>query len=700
MNVFSKLVQASLLLTTPALLAHPAPHIEVQRSIQIPDMRTLSYDEAIDLLALIESDAFEENLSSDQLDQINEFVSFLAMEGAAEEEKYEIANAAASLFRKDTTQYALFSDTQSGYSISPAIYCQTDGDIVLTKSWFKKQWDQTRAFVKTHKKAILIGTIVVVTVVVVVVAAVAISASAASAAAASGAASIGGVEEFSSSPQSIPSSLRTQVATFKETIAKEQFDALTQSDTFSIEENGRIIGSLFAHKAVEELSIGASQNPFLAKEFHDLGFHSQYPAPKWHPQNLSPHQSTDTAFATDYATTLSNHFTDLNSLSYQVRGDTALSSQCYHQALQDFGKAIELNPNNPTLYLERGIANFELGNYENSLSDYTQYVEKKGEPLSPTEFTYGLAKGIPKGVYESGKGALLFLSEFIAHPIQTSSQLVDSLSQLATLVKNDQYGLLAEALSPELHQLATQWDTLPSETKGELAGYALGKLGTDLMAPGAISKVASKSLNSAKELASICKNIQLAQETLILETASGIGIPAKVSEIVEMAKNTANLGEELGFSSNEIAQLHKAGKLETTIGTTYEHLSPPMRESFELFERAQNFLKPYKGYMTESQARELIHQAGVRTFPRPRGIPDNFRVKISDKGAGMKYVHPSNEDTYVRVMPGKSHSPFSYQQNPYVSCLKNGNYVDKNGSIVSRKDPAAHIPLDEFIFGE
>ena len=67
------------------------------------------------------------------------------------------------------------------------------------------------------------------------------------------------------------------------------------------------------------------------------------------------------------------------------------------------------------------------------------------------------------------------------------------------------------------------------------------------MAPGAISKVASKSLNSAKELASICKNIQLAQETLILETASGIGIPAKVSEIVEMAKNTANLGEELGL---------------------------------------------------------------------------------------------------------------------------------------------------------
>ena len=66
MNVFSKLVQASLLLTTPALLAYPTSpvsNIEIQRPVDIPDLRTLSYDEAIDLLALIESDAFEENLS-------------------------------------------------------------------------------------------------------------------------------------------------------------------------------------------------------------------------------------------------------------------------------------------------------------------------------------------------------------------------------------------------------------------------------------------------------------------------------------------------------------------------------------------------------------------------------------------------------------------------------------------------------------
>jgi hypothetical protein len=102
--------------------------------------------------------------------------------------------------------------------------------------------------------------------------------------------------------------------------------------------------------------------------------------------------------------------------------------------------------------------------------------------------------------------------------------------------------------------------------------------------------------------------------------------------------------------------------------------------------------------MSESQAGELIHQAGIKTFPRPPGIPENYRVKISDNGAGMKYVHPTDEGTYIRVTPGKPHSPFPYQQKPYVSHLRNGNFLDKNGNIVGRKDPAAHIPVEEFVY--
>ncbi len=226
--------------------------------------------------------------------------------------------------------------------------------------------------------------------------------------------------------------------------------------------------------------------------------------------------------------------------------------------------------NNPTLYLTRGYANFELGNYAAANADYSQFLEKTNASFSVTDFSIGFAKGLPQGVYDSGKSSLLFLSDFIGHPIQTSKQVFDSLTQLAVLIKNDEFGVVAEVLSPELHQLVVQWDTLPSETRGELAGYAVGKLGTDLLAPGAAAKIASQSISSAKELVAICKNLQIAQEALVLETAAGIGVPVKIAEVVQNGQTVAFLGEELGFTAQEIGQLKKVGKLEQTIDSACE----------------------------------------------------------------------------------------------------------------------------------
>lgn len=726
-----KIFPGILLVTTPTLVAYPTnefPRFIVQQvnhqPIQIPDLRTLSYDEVIDLLSKIESDSFDERYSKDELDQINQFVSLLAIEGATDDEKPEMNYAVASLFRKDDIQYAVFNPSV-GYTIQPAIHIKGAQDFVLCKSWFKKQWDQTRSFVEKRKKAIIIGAIVVVAVAIVVVAAVAISSSPTGAAAAATGGAVAGAEDSTSSPNgsassthegkdhsepketspndTLISSLQTQVSEFKETIAQQQFAAVSESNGISMEENGRIIGSLFAHKAVDNLTNSFAQNPTFATELRDFGFNSQCPTPGWlqtYPDSstIMIHPSTDLAFSTDYTTSYGGNFGDLNAMSYQVRGDLALNSQCYLQAVQDFGNAISLDPNNPMLYLERGIANFELGNYEQSIADYNQFVEKKAEPFSVTDFSLGFAKGVPKGVYDSGKAALLFLSDFVTHPVQTSKQVVDSLSQLADLVRNDEFGVVAEALSPELHQLVTQWDALPSETRGELAGYAVGKLGTDLLAPGAVAKVASKSVNSAKQLVAVCKNLQIAQETLVLEAAAGIGIPVKVGEIVEMGRKIVNLSEELGFTAQEIGQLQKAGKLESTIGNAYERLTLSMKESFELYERAQKMLKPYKESMPESQVRELIHQTGIKTFPRPQGIPENFRVRISDKGAGIKYVHPNHNHTSIRVMPGKPHSPLSHQQKPYVNHIKDGKALDKFGNVVKADSPESHIPYEQFIY--
>jgi tetratricopeptide (TPR) repeat protein len=694
MKIFSKIVQSALLITTPALIAYPPnelPRLVVQQvnppPIQIPDLRTLSYDEVIDLLHKIESDDFEERCSVEELDQINRFVSLLAMEGVTDDEKPAMEYAVASLFRNDSIEYALLLDSGFEYSVKPAIYIESSPDFVLCKSWFKKQWDQTRSFIKEHKKAIIIGAIVVVTVAVVVVAAVAISSSAASAAAAAGGAlasiddssstipgSSHSKNDHSTSPkepyqnQSLTSSLQSQASAFKETIAQEQFAAAQESNGISIEDNGRIIGSLFAHKTVDNLT----HNPFLASELKDFGFNSQYPTPGWlqthiDSSKMMPHTSTDLAFSTDYATSYPGNFNDLNTSVYQVRGDFALNSQCYAQAVQDFGKAISLDPSNPILYLERGIANFELGNYEQSIADYNQFVEKKAEPFSVTDFSLGFAKGVPKGAYESGKGAISFLSEFINHPVQTSKQVVDSLSQLVTLVKNDEFGVIAEALSPELHQLVNQWDALPSETRGELAGYAVGKLGTDFLAPGAVAKVASKSVNSAKELVTVCKNLQIAQETLVLETVSGIGAPVKIAEIVEIGKKTAILGEEFGFTVQEINHLQKAGKLEGAINTRLDRLvSQSESEVLKAAISKDSHVKMVRDYLNKP-AKEI--QKGIKSYEKQIALHQEKIANPSKFIPDWDKLHPERQHALINKKWPAEIQCYTEQRNVLQSIL-------------------------------
>ena len=124
-----------------------------------------------------------------------------------------------------------------------------------------------------------------------------------------------------------------------------------------------------------------------------------------------------------------------------------------------------------------------------------------------------------------------------------------------------------------------------------------------------------------------------------------------------------------------------------------------MLESYEKFTRAEAFLEAYsKESLTEIQARELIHQMGIKTFPRPEGIPDNFIIKVSKKGAGIKYIDPDNLHTSIRVMPGKSHSPFPYQREPYVIYKKRSKILDKFGNVVSAESPEAHIPINEFTY--
>ena len=122
-----------------------------------------------------------------------------------------------------------------------------------------------------------------------------------------------------------------------------------------------------------------------------------------------------------------------------------------------------------------------------------------------------------------------------------------------------------------------------------------------------------------------------------------------------------------------------------------------MLASIQKFKKAEEYLSPYKGvYMPEAKLRKLIQEAGLEAVPRPKGIPENFRVKVADKYSGIVYMHPEHEHTSIRVMFGKPHSPWPAQQQAYVVVQKNGSFYDKFGQTHKSLSPAVHIPLEEF----
>ena len=729
MSKLSVFTASVLLVTTPPMLVYPqnlSPNVFQVQKVNSEENKVnsdyvLSYDDMIRLFDEIESGELEKKCTPHKLEKIKQLLAFLASEGAIpdnSEESLSLDDDIEELLNGEDHSYqdafSFAAPDEYQYMIIPAVL-NGHGDVILCKSWAKKKWDQIRKFAKKHKKELIIGAIVVVATVTIVGVAAVAPAAAAVAGGAAVADSISSSEkkaEEVSEPSSamaatheapiLKSTIDDQVSSLKETIMQNQFfqpqNEENGQQNLSWEENGRVLGSLFAHESLNNIQNQIPYHAGLAQEIQDI--HSKYTFPLQGVTDVSiGHSEIDRKFSTDYAYLFSNQEADVD--LYQVRGERALEFGYYNQAVQDFGRAIEANPTNPISYLERGVAHFALGQYDLSLEDYKQFTfeAQKTYPLSIEEFSAGFTRGLPKGAYEAGKGLLLFLIDFVKDPIYTTWHTIEGFAMLALLARNDEWKIIGEMLVPEAFELVNQWNDLSSDERGELTAFALAKHGTNIFLPGTLSKLASMGLKSGPQLAAVFRKLQIAQDTLVLETATGIGNAAKIAEVVEAGQQTAFFAEELGVSAREMGQLKQAGKLEATLANKYEHLNISMQESIALHNRAREILKPYaKKPMPEFKVRELINETGIQTFPRPNGIPENYFVTISDKGAGMKYVNPQNTHTYVRIMPGKSHSPFPYQQKPYVNQRINGKSLDKNGSVVPNESPEAHIPLEEFVY--
>ncbi len=234
-----------------------------------------------------------------------------------------------------------------------------------------------------------------------------------------------------------------------------------------------------------------------------------------------------------------------------------------------------------------------------------------------------------------------------------------------------------------------------------------GSLDLAMLAPELVLKTAQGAISAAKTVIG-AENLAYASEALapitnafkpafVLEAAEGATLKTAASQELRALKNLESL--ESGVISTTESAIAKEKPLEKALAKSNKILAADQAslESIEKFKNAEKLLDAYSGtYLSEAQARELIHQVGIKTFPRPRGIPETFKVKLSGKGAGMIYMHPENTHISIRVMPGKPHSVNLYQQNPYVIYRQHGKTLDKLGNIVNPSSEAAHIPYNEF----
>ena len=124
--------------------------------------------------------------------------------------------------------------------------------------------------------------------------------------------------------------------------------------------------------------------------------------------------------------------------------------------------------------------------------------------------------------------------------------------------------------------------------------------------------------------------------------------------------------------------------------------------------KLSNYMKNHPHHERDYLERAIAYfetgqQAGFKTFRRPKGLPRNAVVKISEKNGGMIYIKPgtTNEQCIlVRVMPGNPKSPNPAQRKPYVVQRRGDKAVLGGDKLVNYKSPEAHVPLSEFQFKE
>ena len=358
-----------------------------------------------------------------------------------------------------------------------------------------------------------------------------------------------------------------------------------------------------------------------------------------------------------------------------MKGTAQSEIGLFNEAILTLSHYIDKHPNHREAYVERAIAQFEIGSLQDALQDFVA-TGLKGRPVNADwkdelDFSRGLIEGITEdGLASSANFLPAALSSIsglshglwalVTTPEQTTKAMYNACQEAYQYIKSEGFDEIIHTVVPEFRTLIQEGQKLSYIEQGELIGKIIGRIGIEFV----LLKGTTKGLK-------IYRDLRKANAMLSLE---GMATSIEAEQILlnchkQWWSKIAPIIEEIQSNGGRLGdQLYKAFR---------------------------------KQQLSEFQVRKILHQAGFKTFPRPKGIPSNSTVQISKKNGGMVYIKAGtteNECILARVMPGNPNSPNPMQRKPYVVQRRGKDAVSKSGELVDRLSPEAHIPLEEFSF--
>lgn len=168
----------------------------------------------------------------------------------------------------------------------------------------------------------------------------------------------------------------------------------------------------------------------------------------------------------------------------------------YSQAIAALSEAIQKDPTLKEAYLARAVAYFETGNFDQAVNDYIaadkDKLLKKSKNKEKIDFGKGFMKGALRGLGEGvqqaplslwnsieGVGHLLWVG--IKDPIHVPEKMINTVNNLIDYLSTQELEAIAQDVAPELHNIITKWHEFDQKTKGEKAGFLVGKYGVDIL---------------------------------------------------------------------------------------------------------------------------------------------------------------------------------------------------------------------------